>query len=89
MWISSRTILILVIYQPFSVVAINVVNDNLYKVHIETKLYNYTAGILPAAQQMPQIHVYSVYLVFVPDLLCILVYSRVYSHTMPILSNKI
>ena len=38
---------------------------------------------------MRQIHVYTVYLVFVPDLLCILVYSRVYSHTMPILSHKI
>ena len=45
------------------------------------KLLNYTAGILPAAQQMPK-YLYTLYTLYLfLNLLCILVYSRVYSHT--------
>ena len=43
--------------------------------------FNYTAGILPAAQQMPK-YLYTLYTLYLfLNLLCILVYSRVYSHT--------
>ena len=42
---------------------------------------NYTAGILPAAQQMPK-YLYTLYTLYLfLNLLCILVYSGVYSHT--------
>ena len=44
-------------------------------------LSNYTAGILPAAQQMPK-YLYTLYTLYLfLNLLCILVYFGVYSHT--------
>ena len=45
------------------------------------QINNYTAGILPAAQQMPK-YLYTLYTSYLfLNLLCILVYSGVYSHT--------